>query len=108
MLSSVQVPQHLFENKEWGALLYIFLNTPKLTGFVDTHIDFEEGIVEAQRLKRISRPWSDSEKFMLNLALHCFNSANPIDLSDMDLLDNRNREVAFSALITRYGRGLAI
>ena len=51
----------------------------------------------------ITKPWSSEEKFMLALALHLFNENNKLpNLSDMDLLDSVNKEIALKAIIYRY------
>lgn len=98
------IPRHLQQDRYWKGALHIFLNNPKLQRYASSHIDFEECTINGEGLKRIARPWSDSEKFMLNLALHLFNERYKINLSDMDILDSNNREIALKAIQMRFAR----
>jgi hypothetical protein len=61
-----------------------------------------EGTVKFQSLKKASAPWSSSEKVMLNLALHLFNERNKFTLADLDLLDSKNKKLAFEAINIRF------
>jgi hypothetical protein len=51
----------------------------------------------------ISKPWSESERFMLFLVLHLFNPMFKVDLSGMDDLDKQNKHIAMKAIWIRYG-----
>ncbi len=96
------IPQELKQDRYWKGTLYIFLNQHKLQKFLITHFDFEECSIDIEGLKRASRGWSSSEKFMLALALHLFNERNKVNLSDMDLLDSYNTQIAIKAIQMRF------
>jgi hypothetical protein len=99
------IPAHLLQDREWGAMLHLFLNCPNLNCYLTTqYFDFQSCSVKVAALKRLAGPWSQAEKFMLNLAFHCYNNRNKVDLGDMDYLDPNNRQLAFEALQKRYGR----
>ncbi|MCA4756301.1 DUF6075 family protein [Mycolicibacterium fortuitum] len=96
------IPNELKQDRYWKGMLYIFLNNYKLQKFLLTHFDFQECTIDIEGLKRSSRGWSTSEKFMLSLALHLFNERNKINLSDMDLLDPSNMKIALKAIQMRF------
>lgn len=96
------IPRELQQDRYWRGTLHIFLNNPKLQRYVAPYINFNECTINAEGLKRASRPWSDSEKFMLNLALHLFNERYKVNLSDMDYLDTNNRQIALKAIQMRF------
>ena len=54
----------------------------------------EQGTIKINALKKVAAPWSQSEKFILYLALHLFNERHKVNLSDMDYLDATNKELA--------------
>jgi hypothetical protein len=58
--------------------------------------------VKIQALKKLAGPWSNSEKVLLNLALHLFNERNKFNLSDLDFLDDTNKKLAFEAMKIRF------
>jgi hypothetical protein len=97
---------HLSTDRYWGSLIHIFKNHPKLQGYLTTkYFDLDAMDINIKALKAVSRPWSSSEKFMLNLALHLFNENNklPGGLGDFDCLDSNNRKIAFEAIKIRFG-----
>lgn len=98
------IPQELVQDRNWRGTLYIFTHHTKLQGFIPTHIDFQEGTIEADALKRISKSkcWSPSEKFMLSLALHLYSERHNVNLSDMDRLDSYNTQIALKAIQMRF------
>ncbi|MBU5670276.1 hypothetical protein KQJ23_00390 [Paenibacillus sp. MSJ-6] len=96
------IPRELQQDRYWKGTLHIFTNNPKLQRYAASYIDFEECTINAEGLKRIARPWSDSERFMLNLALHLFNERYKVNLSDMDYLDTNNRQIALKAIQMRF------
>lgn len=96
------IPRELQQNRYWKGTLHIFTNNTKLQRYAASYIDFEECTINAEGLKRIARPWSDSERFMLNLALHLFNERYKVNLSDMDYLDTNNRQIALKAIQMRF------
>lgn len=92
------------QNRNWRGMLYLFANHYKLnTLFSTQYFDFKTESVRAEDLKKDTKGWSSSEKFMLDLALHLYNSSNQVDLSGMDLLDGNNTDLALEAIIMRYG-----
>lgn len=98
------IPSHLMQDRHWRATLHIFTKNEKLKYVAAPFIDLEECVINSAGLKRISKPWSQSEKFMLNLALHLHGSSNKIDLSDMDYLDANNKAIAFEAIKLRFSQ----
>lgn len=96
------IPKELQQDRNWRGTLHIFLNCPKLQRYVATHIDFDTCDIKAEGLKRISRPWSNSERFMLSLALHLYNESYKVNLSDMDYLDSNNLQIALKAIQMRF------
>ncbi|MDH6351883.1 hypothetical protein [Brevibacillus sp. 1238] len=100
---AAEIPQHLLQSRHWRSLIYLFQNHPKLQGYFNTkYFDLHAERVKAQALKRESKPWSDSERFMLDLALHLFNDSNKVDLGGMDYLDHNNTRLALKAIELRY------
>jgi len=96
------IPNELLSDRYWRGTLHIFMNCPKLQEYSATYIDFDERSINSEGLKRAARPWSNSERFMLNLALHLFNEDNKVNLSDMDYLDPMNRKIALKAIQMRF------
>lgn len=92
----------LKDDRYWKGLLYIFSQNQKLSQFIASHIDFDELSINATGLIKLSSPWSPSEKFMLNLALHLYNENYTFNLSDMDRLDPINKKIAFKAIQMRF------
>ncbi|MNW54439.1 hypothetical protein D3C74_320400 [compost metagenome] len=93
------------KDRHWCGMLHLFRNQDTLKRFLtEQYFDLEEGSIRVVALKRLARPWSQSEKFMLNLALHLFNEQlAKVSLSDMDYLDTRNKQLAFEAMKLRFG-----
>ncbi len=97
------IPNYLTKDRYWRGLLFLFQKHSKLKGvFTTKYFNMQEGTVKVASLKRNAAPWSGSEKFMLNLALHLFNENNKVNLSDMDYLDSNNKILAFEAIRLRY------
>lgn len=97
------IPAHLRRNKRWLAVFHLFQNHEKLQKCLTTkYFVLKEERIKIQTLKKDARVWSSSEKFMLNLALHCYNERNKVDLGDMDYLDPSNTKLALEALKIRY------
>lgn len=100
---ATQIPTHFYQDKYWRPVIHLFQNNAKLNQFFNTkYFDLEEGTIKITSLKRMAAPWSHSEKFMLNLALHLFNEKNKVNLSDMDYLDPYNQKLAFEAMKMRF------
>lgn len=100
----MQIPAHLLNDRYWSGTLHLFINHYKLQSYLTSkYFDFEEETIDVAALKRISKPWSQSERFMLSLALSLFNARYTVQLSDMDYLDSTNKRLAFEALHRRYG-----
>lgn len=97
------IPQHLLQSRHWRSMIYLFQDHPKLQRYFTTkYFDLNAERVKVQALKKEAKPWSDSERFMLNLALHLFNGSNKVDLSQMDYLDQNNTRMALKAIELRY------
>jgi len=102
-VSAVKVPEHLMRDRYWRGTLHLFVNHPKLQSCFNTkYFDLQSGTIKGPVLKKLSGPWSESEKFALNLALHLFNERYKVNLSDMDYLDPYNKQLAFEALRLRF------
>jgi hypothetical protein len=102
---SVTIPSHIVNDRYWKPVLHLFQNQYKLKSvFTTKYFDLEEGTINITGLKRNAAPWSQSEKFMLNLALHLFNERNKFNLSDMDYLDDYNKKLAMEAITYRFFR----
>lgn len=101
----MQIPNQLLNDRYWRGTLSLFMKHTKLQRCLTPQFfEFEEGTIEATALKRLAKPWSESEKFMLNLALHLFNERfSSVNLSNMDLLDGTNKALVFEALRLRFG-----
>lgn len=100
----MKIPDHLVvADRYWRGTLHLFSKHDRLNGCLNSkYFDFEEGTIDFAALKRAARPWSESEKFMLNLALHLFNQRNKVNLSDMDYLDSTNKQLALEAISLRF------
>ena len=98
-----KIPQYLMEDRYWKGVIHLFKNHYKLQDFfTNKYFDLENGMIKITSLKRVSAPWSQSEKFMLNLALHLYNEKNKVNLSDMDYLDDYNKKLAMEAITMRF------
>lgn len=93
----------LLKNKYWAPCIHIFNNHNRLrTLFTSKYFDVENEHIEVRKLKLASRPFSMSEKFLLNLAMHLYNERNNVNLSDMDYLDASNKRLALEAINLRF------
>lgn len=96
-------PDVTMNNPYLDALLYIFTNHSKLEKYLTAeYIDVESQTLYIKKLKQVSKLWSLSEKFMLNLALHLYGIQGKIDLNMIDYLDQNNKRIAMSALKIRF------
>lgn len=96
-------PNELAQDRYWGSLLHIFKNHDKLQKYLTSpYVDFVERSIRGKSLKQLAKPWSESERFMLDLALHLFNESFKVNLSDMDYLDSRNKQIALKAIQIRF------
>jgi hypothetical protein len=99
------IPKSIAEDMYWKGVLHLFQNNAKLKGvFTTKYFDLENGLIKIAALKKTAAPWSQAEKFMLNLALHLYNERNKVNLSDMDYLDDYNRKLAMEAITLRFFR----
>lgn len=97
------IPKELLQDRYWKGLIYIFRNHEKLKQFLTPEfIDFDEMTVHSDKLKKASKSWGTSDKFMLSLALHLYNGRNKVDLSGADRLDDKNTEIALKAIRLRH------
>ncbi|MFO1442659.1 hypothetical protein KDN24_05455 [Bacillus sp. Bva_UNVM-123] len=97
------IPAGLSQDRYWASLIYLFKNHYRLNDcFTTNFFDMSDETIRIQALKRNSGPWSQSEKIMLNLALHLFNERNKFNLSDLDYLDGNNKKLAMEAIKIRF------
>lgn len=97
------IPSYVLTDRYWKPVIHLFQNNRKLNSvFTTKYFDFEAGTINITGLKRSAVPWSQSEKFMLNLALHLYNGRNKVDLSVMDYLDDYNKKLALEAIKLRF------
>ncbi|MBO0962376.1 hypothetical protein J1P26_21975 [Neobacillus sp. MM2021_6] len=100
---SEKIPSYLANDCYWKGVIHLFSNNWKLKGvFTTKYFNLENGEIRIMALKRTAAPWSKSEKFMLNLALHLYNESNKVNLSDMDYLDGYNKKLAMEAIKLRF------
>lgn len=99
------IPSYLSTDRYWKGLIHLFKSHYKLQDYFTTkYFDLDSGSIKVVALKRAAGPWSQSEKFMLDLALHLYNDRNKVNLSDMDYLDDYNRKLAMEAITLRFFR----
>ncbi|SMQ75786.1 hypothetical protein SAMN05444673_2544 [Bacillus sp. OV166] len=99
------IPNYLATDRYWKGVIHLFQNSSKLKSlFTTKYFDLENGSIKITALKRAAAPWSQSEKFMLNLALHLYNDSNKVNLSEMDYLDDYNKKLAMEAITLRFFR----
>lgn len=90
-------------DRYWASLMFLFKNNANLNRCLTTkYFDLEHKVVHIRKLREASKPWSESERFMLDLALHLFNHRNRVNLSDMDYLDSYNAKLAIEAICIRF------
>ncbi|MCG7410596.1 hypothetical protein MH117_24675 [Paenibacillus sp. ACRRX] len=90
-------------DKYWLALIFLFKENGKLSRYATSeYIDLAAGTVHVKKLQTVSKPWSASERFMLQLALHLYSERNKVNLSDMDRLDSYNKKLALQAIQIRF------
>lgn len=100
------ITAHLMQDRYWASMLFLFNNRSKLKNvFTTKYFNMDDETVSFQALKRQAAPWSSSEKVMLNLALHLFNERNKFNLSDLDVLDANNKQLALKAIKIRFFQG---
>lgn len=99
----VTIPPELMKKRRWRGTIFLFSKHPKLQQyFTNEYFDLASRSIETTKLRSIAKPWSESEKFALNLALHLNGITSNVDLSNMDYLDSSNKQLAFEALRLRY------
>ncbi|WBL16407.1 hypothetical protein [Sutcliffiella sp. NC1] len=98
-----KIPSSLLNDRYWRSVIHLFKNHYKLQQvFTTKYFDLSEGTIKIGLLRKVSGPWSESEKFMLKLALHLFNERNKVNLGDMDYLDDSIKKLAIEAIKLRY------
>lgn len=105
-MSATTIPVHLSRNMYWKPVIHLFKNHSKLQDYFTTkYFDLENEVIQIRKLKAVAKPWSQSEKFMLNLAFHLFNDSNklPNGLGGMACLDENNTKLAVEAIQLRFG-----
>lgn len=99
------IPSYILTDRYWKGTIHLFKNHSKLQDYFTTkYFDLDNGTIKIAALKKVAGPWSSSEKFMLNLALHLYNERNKVHLSDMDHLDDYNKNLAMEAITLRFFR----
>lgn len=102
-MASKTIPTGLLNDRYWRGTIYLFQNHYRLKEYFTTkYFNFDEETIKFAALKKAFSPFSNSEKIMLNLALHLFNEKNKFNLSDLDYLDGTNKKLAFEAMIKRF------
>jgi hypothetical protein len=97
------IPDYMTRDRYWGSTLHLFSKCERLKDCFDTrYFDLTNATIKITALKRDSKPWSQSERFMLDLALHLFNERNKVNLLDMDYLDPNNKAIAMEANRMRF------
>ncbi|MFE8697940.1 hypothetical protein ACFYKT_16485 [Cytobacillus sp. FJAT-53684] len=97
------IPKEIYQDRYWKGVIHLFQNNWKLkTLFTTKYFDMENGLIEIVALKRAASKWSQSEKFMLYLALHLYSNDGKVDLSNMDYLDDHNQKLVMEAIKLRY------
>lgn len=87
----------------WATVVYLFSNHSKLQSYLtDEYVNIHEGFIEQGKLLRVSRTWSRSEKFILQLALHLYSNQVQLDLNEIDFLDKNNKHLVLEALRIRF------
>ncbi|MEN1968980.1 hypothetical protein WMZ97_13015 [Lentibacillus sp. N15] len=98
-----KIPTEIATDRYWKGVIHLFQNHYKLQPlFTTKYFDMKSGSIKTTALKRIAASWSQTEKFMLYLALHLYNESNKVNLSDMDYLDNYNKKIAMEAITLRF------
>ncbi|MGE8207743.1 hypothetical protein ACQKP0_25055 [Heyndrickxia sp. NPDC080065] len=100
------IPRSLQQDRYWKGVIHLFKNNAKLKSvFTTKYFDLEDEVIKVASLKKAIAPWSQSEKFLVNLALHLYNEDNKVNLSYMDYLDDYNKKLAMEAITLRFFRG---
>ncbi|MEK3722265.1 hypothetical protein [Paenibacillus sp. FSL H8-0034] len=100
----MQISASFMKDRYWSGTLHLFINSPKLQRCLTTqYFDLNSGTIEAYALKNLAKPWAESERFMLDLALHMYSEKNKVNLSNMDYLDSSNKALVYEALRLRFG-----
>ncbi|UQD53394.1 hypothetical protein C0971_16230 [Bacillus methanolicus] len=109
-LKHESIPSGVTRSRYWKPVIYLFSEHPKLQNYYTTeYFDLNARGINVKKLRQISKYWSTSEKFILNLALHLYNSSTPIDLGEIDYLDEKNKKLVLTALQFRFGfKGLEV
>ena len=98
-----KIPVEIVNDMYWKGVIHLFHNHYKLQGlFTTKYFDLKNGIINTVALEIAAASWSQSEKFMLYLALHLYNGNNIVNLSDMDYLDDYNKKLAIEAIALRF------
>ncbi|KZN99988.1 MULTISPECIES: hypothetical protein [Bacillus] len=92
---------NLTGDRNWDTMMHLFLEHPKLSKYLDC-VDQENGYIEKEKLKKLSAPWSTSEKFVLDFALHLYDADHHVNLHQIDYLDVHNRALIFGAFGYRF------
>ncbi|MFB4473394.1 MULTISPECIES: hypothetical protein [Bacillaceae] len=103
MISKEKIDRVMNSDAVWATVLYLFQEHSKLQNYlVDDYFDLDNGLIHTNQLLKISKPWSRSEQFMLQLAIHLFNCEVKVDLNDIDYLDLNNKQLVLKAFKIRF------
>ena len=99
-MATLQLVNH---DPQWAVVIYLFSNHSELKSYLtDEYFNLQEGLIDQDKLMKVSKPWSRSEKFMLTLALHLFSNQRKVDLNDIDFLDQSNKDLVIEAMKIRF------
>lgn len=100
---AVKIPEYIVKDRYWKPVLHLFQNHYKLNTLFNTkYFDMENSLIKVVALKKASSKWSQSEKFMLNLAIHLYTNDGKVDLTNMDYLDDYNKKLVMEAITYRF------
>ncbi len=99
------VPDRLKHNPYWSSMLMIFARPILRPYFTPDYFDFDKEEVEVSALREVSGILSSGQRIMLLLALHLFNSNNPLPedgLHGLGSLDDKLATLAVDAIMVRF------
>ncbi len=102
--TTLAIPRWAMADREWASALHL-LTTPMLIGKgVMKHVDFVRCHIDVPRLRRVSAPWSSSERVMLQAACDLFNGGGRVPLPELIWsLDDRHLRRVLEAIEIRRG-----
>ncbi|MEC1714712.1 hypothetical protein ABEV09_04330 [Schinkia azotoformans] len=99
------IPSYIARDPYWKPVIHLFQKNAKLNTLFNTkYFDMEHGLIDSAALKKSASKWSQSEKFLLNLAIHLYTNDGKLDLCNMDYLDDYNKKLVMEAITLRFFR----